>query len=49
MRKQDRKLVVRRETLRTITATDLTRAAGGDYAETGKAMCTAAALPPPKA
>ncbi len=41
------KLTVRRETLRTLSNIELARAVGGDdamVAETGKELCTAAAL-----
>ena len=33
------KLTVRRETLRALTAIELTRAAGGDNTDSGAAMC----------
>ena len=51
MRKPTRKLAVRREILRVLAATDLTRAAGGEVAamaESGKELCTAIAVLPAK-
>jgi hypothetical protein len=44
MKKSTRKLVVRREIIRTLASMDLARAAGGEPPETGERACTATVL-----